>query len=177
MKRIAFVLLFSIVVLSSWTGADIEKSEEANAKIKAIYIYNFTKYIEWPSRYREGNFVVGVLGNNTPLINELTKMAASKMVGTQKFEIKRITSTAESANCHLVYIPSDNSSQLTDVVGKLQGKSALIVTDKTGMANRGAGINFFIDGNKQKIELNRSNIEKYQLKVAATLVEMSVQVK
>lgn len=154
-----------------------DQSEEANAKIKTIYIYNFTKYIEWPASYKEGNFVVGVLGSSPPLVNELNKMAVSKTVGTQKFEIKAVSTAAECANCHIVYILSDNSSQLSDVLGKVKGKSALIVTDKSGLATKGSAINFFIDGNKQKIELNRSNIEKYKLKVASTLVEMSVQVK
>ncbi len=176
MKKLLFILV-SILLLSSWMVAPADQSEEANAKIKAIYIYNFTKYIEWPDTYKEGNFVVGVLGTSIPLVNELNKMASSKTVGTQKFEIKSVASAAECAKCHIVYILSDNSAQLPDVIGKVKGKSALIVTDKSGLATKGSGINFFVDGNKQKIELNRSNIEKYKLKVASTLVEMSVQVK
>ena len=154
-----------------------DQSEEANAHVKAIYIYNFTKYIEWPQNYKEGNFVVGVLGTSVPLINELNKMASSKTVGTQKFEIKSVSFVADAAKCHIIYILADNSSQLSDVIGKVKGKSALIVTDKVGLATKGSAINFIIDGNKQKIELNRSNVEKYKLKVASTLVEMSVQVK
>lgn len=177
MKKLLFIFV-SVLVLSSWMVAPpADQSEEANAKIKAIYIYNFTKYIEWPDGYKEGNFVVGVLGTSIPLVNELNKMAGSKTVGTQKFEIKSVASPAECAKCHIVYILSDNSGQLPDVLGKVKGKSALIVTDKSGLATKGSGINFFVDGNKQKIELNRSNIEKYKLKVASTLVEMSVQVK
>ena len=39
-----------------------DQAEEANAKIKAIYIYNFTKYIEWPDSYKEGSFVIGFIG-------------------------------------------------------------------------------------------------------------------
>lgn len=176
MKKLLFIFV-SISLLSSWIVVPPDQSEEANAKIKAIYIYNFTKYIEWPDTYKEENFVVGVLGTSIPLVNELNKMASSKTVGTQKFEIRSVTSPAECAKCHIVYILPDNSGQLSDVLGKVKGKSALIVTDKSGLATKGAAINFFIDGNKQKIELNRSNIEKYKLKVASTLVEMSVQVK
>ncbi|MGZ4035604.1 MAG: YfiR family protein [Bacteroidia bacterium] len=176
MKKILFILV-SVLLLSSWMVVMPDQSEEANAHVKAIYIYNFTKYIEWPENYKEGNFVVGVLGTNAPLINELNKMAQSKTVGTQKFEIKNVTSLADVAKCHIIYILTDNSSQLSDVIGKVKGKSALIVTDKIGLATKGAAINFIIDGNKQKIELNRSNLEKYKLKVASTLVEMSVQVK
>lgn len=176
MKKI-LVILLSCCFLSSWVVVAPDQSEEANAKIKAIYIYNFTKYIEWPETYKQGNFVVGVYGNNISLMNELNKMAASKTVGNQKLEIKNITTAADASSCHIVFILSDNSTQLGDVVGKVKGKSALIVTDKAGLAAKGSGINFVVVDNKQKIELNRSNIEKYKLKVASTLVDMALQVK
>jgi hypothetical protein len=176
MKKLLVILLsFSLVTI--WLSMRPDQSEEANAKIKAIYIYNFTKYIEWPETYKQGNFVVGVLGTSAPLISELNKMAAAKTVGSQKFEIKNISSAADASNCHIVYILSDNSSQLGDVLSKVKGKSALVVTDKAGMAAKGSAINFVVVDNKQKIELNKSNIEKYKLKVASTLVEMALQVK
>jgi YfiR/HmsC-like len=177
MKKLLFIFISILLLSSSWVVVLPDQSEEANAHVKAIYIYNFTKYIEWPENYKGGNFVVGVLGTNVALMNELNKMATTKTVGVQKFEIKNIASVSEASKCHIVYILTDNSAQLSDVLGKVKDKSALIVTDKNGLAAKGAAINFVIEGNKQKIELNRTNLEKYKLKVASTLVEMSVQVK
>jgi hypothetical protein len=177
MKKLLFILLLPLILLTQSAAIKLDASEEAGAKIKAIYIYNFTKYIEWPTEYKDGNFVIGVYGTNMPLLNELNKMATSKMVGAQKMEIKNVSNSAEASQCHIIYILSDNSSQLADVVGKVKGKSTLIVTDKAGMTKQGAGINFSVVENKQKIELNRGNIEKYKLKVASTLVDMAVQVK
>lgn len=177
MKNKLFIILLLPILLLTQSAAAPDQSEEAGARIKAIYIYNFTKYIEWPADYKEGNFVIGVYGTNAPLLGELHKMAASKMVGSQKMEIRNLQSASEAAVCHIVYVLADNSAQLADVLTKVKGKSTLIVTDKAGMTKQGSGINFAIVENKQKIELNRANIEKYKLKVASTLVEMSVQVK
>jgi hypothetical protein len=177
MKKTLFILLLPLLLLTQGAAVKMDQAEEAGAKIKAIYIYNFTKYIEWPTEYKDGNFVIGVYGTNIPLLNELGKMATSKMVGAQKMEIKNVSSAAEASQCHIIYILNDNSSQLADVIGKVKGKSILIVTDKSGMAKLGAGISFSVVDNKQKIELNRSNIERYKLKVASTLVDMAVQIK
>lgn len=177
MKKLLLIFLLPFVLLTQSAAIRMDQAEEAGARIKAIYIYNFTKYIEWPENYKEGNFVIGVYGVNAPLTNELTKMAASKTVGSQRLEIRSISSPVDAAQCHIIYILSDNSSELGDVIAKLKGKSTLIVTDKAGMIRQGAGINFAIVENKQKIELNKANIEKYKLKVASTLVDMSVQVK
>ena len=151
-----------------------DQSEEATAKIKAIYIYNFTKYIEWPESYKEGNFVIGFLGSNSALLSKLSEIATKK-VGNQSIEIRNITKV-DDTKFNIIYILTDNSTQLSEVLSKVKGKSTLIVTDKPGLAKQGAGINFVIVENKQKIELNKVNIEKYKLKVASTLVDMALPV-
>lgn len=153
-----------------------DASEEANAKIKAIYIYNFTKYIEWPETYKDGNFVIGFLGSSSALLNELSKMSETKKVGSQSIQIKNITSIDNGDKFNIIYILTDNSTQLSEVLNKVKGKSTLIVTDKPGLAKQGSGINFVIVENKQKIELNKTNIEKYKLKIASTLVNMALPV-
>jgi len=152
-----------------------DQSEEATAKIKAIYIYNFTKYIEWPEKYKEGNFVIGFLGSNSALLSKLSEIATKK-VGSQNIEIRNITNVENADRFNIIYILSDNSAQLSEVLSKVKGKSTLIVTDKPGLAKQGAGINFVVVENKQKIELNKVNIEKYKLKVASTLVDMALPV-
>lgn len=176
MKKLLFIL-FSFVLLTSATVVMPGDSEEANARIKSIYIYNFTKYIEWPENYKDGTFVIGFLGNNSALFTELTKMAQSKKVGNQAIEIRNISSIDDNTQFNILFILSDNSGQLTEVITKTKGKSTLIVTEKPGLAEKGSAINFIVEDNKQKIELNKANIEKYKLKVASTLVSMSKEVK
>ncbi len=151
-------------------------SEEANARIKSIYIYNFTKYIEWPENYREGNFVIGFIGNNSAILNELSKMSSTKKVGNQNIEIRNISSVDDNTKFNIIFILSDNSSQLSEVISKIKGKSTLLVTEKDGLAKQGSGINFVVIDNKQKIELNKTNIEKYKLKIASTLEAMAQKV-
>jgi len=177
MKKLLLIFLLPLLVLVQGAAVPVDQSEEASARIKAIYIYNFTKYIEWPDNYKEGNFVIGVIGSNAALMGELNHMAASKTVGSQKLEIRSVTNPTEAAQCHIIYILTDNSATLADVISKVKNHSTLIITDKPGMAKQGAGINFAVVENKQKIELNKANIEKYKLKIASTLVDMSVQVK
>lgn len=175
MKKIIIIFL-SLALFTSWADDDIERSERANARIKTIYIYNFTKYIEWPKSYKDGKFVIGVLGSNAYLYDELTKMAISKTAGSQKIEVKSLSSAQAASQCHIVYVLNTNSDKLKDIVSVAKGKSILIVTDKPGMAKMGSGINFVVQENKQKIELNKVNIEKYNLKIASALADMAITV-
>ncbi len=152
------------------------QKDDTNARIKAVYLYNFTRYFEWPANMREGNFVICVMGTNPGLSSELTKMAQQKMVGKQKIEIKNITSLSDAGKCNILYLLGDNSSQVKDAMSMFKGKGTLVVTDKNGMAKAGAVINFVVHENKQAFELNTASAQKSGLKVSTNLKDLAKNV-
>ena len=170
---IKHLFIISFVSMLALAGSG---NYDTNAKIKAVYIYNFTKYIEWPQEYRKETFVIGVLGD-TPLTEELTKMAASKKVLGQSILVKKYNSSNDINKCHILYISSGSSTPFSSVVGKIKDFSTLLVTDTPGMASKGSAINFVIMQNRQKFELNESNAAKYKLKVSNSLEALAILVK
>ena len=178
MKRAAFILIAYLCTSADWVRMPVvQEPNSGNSKIKATFIYNFTKYIAWPDKYKEGNFVIGVLGT-TSFYNDLTSLLSTKTVGAQKFEIKSYTSIdAVTGNCHILFIPAENSAVLPEVLKKMKGKSTLIITEKSGLAKQGSAINFVVDNNKQRFEMNKTNIEKYSLKVSTTLTALAIAVE
>ncbi len=170
-KTLTILLLFAFV-----SGGFVKDSNDTNAKVKSIFLYNFTKYIEWPSNYKKGNFVIGLLGASSSLAAELDKMATSKSVGNQKFAIKSYSSVSGMDVCHILFISPECTIPFNEITGKLKGKATLIVTEKPGLAQKGAAINFVVIDNKQKFELNKSNAEKYSLKVANSLTQLAIVV-
>ena len=178
MRKFVAILVTLLCISADYVRMPIvQDPNSANSKIKATFIYNFTKYIDWPDKYKEGNFVIGVIGANA-FYNELTGLLQKKTVGNQKFEIKSFTSEdAVSGFCHIIFIPAENSSMLPEVLKKTKGKSTLIVTEKSGLAKQGSAINFIIENNKQRFELNKNNVEKYNLKISSTLSALAIAVE
>jgi hypothetical protein len=168
MKR-AVCSLF-ILVFASWFLAYSQ-----NEKFKALFMYNFTKYIEWPASHRQGDFVIGVLGNS-PLTKELETIAGKQKVGSQNIVVKTYGTVDEIGYCNVLYIPPSKSSQISFVVNKLADKSTLLITDKEGLALQGAGINYIMDGDKLKYEVNKNNIEKKGLTVSNALLTLGIVV-
>jgi hypothetical protein len=152
------------------------QKDDTNAHIKAVYIYNFTRYFEWPSNMREGNFIICTVGTNTGITNELNKLAAQKMVGNQKIEIKSATTISDAGKANMIFLLGENSSLLKDAMNQYKGKGTLVITEKTGMAKAGSVINFIIQENKQKFELNTASAQKTGLKVSSNLKDLAVQV-
>ena len=149
---------------------------DTNSKMKAIFIMNFTKLIEWPKSYREGNFVVGVVGES-PLYLELSKMAKTKRIANQTLQIKKFTTANDVSDCHILYVSKSKSQDISSVLKKVKTHSTLIITEKEGLADKGSGINFIVKNNRQKFELNKNNVEKYKLKVSSNLEALAFSVK
>jgi hypothetical protein len=77
----------------------------------------------------------------------------------------------------MIFIPADFAGSTSEVISKAKSKGTLIVTDKPGMAKQGAAINFVSVDNKQKFELNKNNVERSNLKVSSSLVNLAIVVE
>ncbi|MCC7332532.1 MAG: YfiR family protein [Flavobacteriales bacterium] len=173
MKKILSILICFFILNSSFR---INTTIDTNAKIKSVFIYNFTKYIEWPQAYKEGNFIIGFIGESS-LYSELLKMAETKKVGNQTLDVIRFQNSTTISKCHVIYVCKDKSDELSTVLKKVKSNSTLVITEENGLADKGSGINFIIKENKQKFELNKGNVEKYKLKVSSNLESLAFTVK
>lgn len=142
-------------------------------KFHSVFIYNFTKYIQWPSAYQSGDFVIAVLGNSQVTEN-LEKMAAVKTVGSQKIIVKKVNSIAEAGKCHILFLPDSKSGNLDDVLAHFGSRPTLIITERAGLAKKGSGINFILQGGKWKFELNKPAIESNNMRVSSELAKLAI---
>lgn len=171
MKWTKISALFLLMALVSAPG--ILKAQQY--QYHKIYIYNFTKYIQWPANKQSGDFVIGVYGKSQ-MQNELNEMAATRSVGGQKIIVKEINAPSDALGCHVLFIPQGKSEVLDDVQSKLAGSATLVITEKPGMAKQGSAINFVIVGGKLKYELNKASIDKAGLKVMPDLIKLAILV-
>jgi hypothetical protein len=167
-KQIMPILLFSILsVLLIWPH--IAKSQDY--RFHSLFIYNFTKYIEWPENKKSGDFVIGVLGKSD-ITENLVRMAEMKTVGEQKIQVSVVNDIAAISDCHILFLPQSESNKLDDVLDQANKGSVLVVSERNGLGKRGSAINFIIESGKWRFELNLSAFEKSNLKVSGELVKL-----
>ena len=167
--------LVLIVVITSSFG--FVQNFDTNAKIKAVFIFNFTRFFEWPTAKKTGNFIIHVVGKNEALMKELTKMAESKTVGNQKMEIINTPEFDPKSKPHMLFLLPDVSKSLADATSKLKGKGALIIAENAGAAKSGAAINFVIIESKQKFEYNKNSAVKAGLKTSEDFKALAITVE
>lgn len=149
---------------------------DTNAKYKTIFVYNFTKYIKWPSDYKNGAFKIGVFGE-TNLYSELEKMAKTKKVGNQPIEVLKFSDVSDIEKCHILYVSPKKTDQVGTILKKISKTSTLLVTESPGMIDKGAIINFVVENNKLNFELNKKAASKYKLQISTNLEALAVLVK
>lgn len=165
-----FMIIAAVGLTFSFTHVNAQKE-----KFQSIFIYNFSKYVKWPDNMNSGKFVIGVIGSPA-MQSELKAMAATKNVNGLPIEVRQFNSVAEVKDCHILYLASTESGKLDQIVSQTNGKSILIVTDKPGLAEKGASINFVEVDGKIKFELSQQNAEQRGLKVAGSLSSLAILV-
>jgi hypothetical protein len=177
-KKTGFIfkifLSATFLALSSFT-LPLLQDTDTNAKLKATYIRTFIRNIDWPESYKDGDFVIGVLGNSN-ITQKLNEMAASQKADNQQFSIVKFDNVSAISKCHILIIPTEASADLPQVQNKLKNSSTLIVTDKPGLVRQGSGINFIIQNYKIEFELNKTIIEKQNLKLSTQFPKFAVAV-
>jgi hypothetical protein len=168
------VLLLYVLLFLGIPG--VKGQQNIDYSVYANIIYRITKYINWPPEKKEGNFVIGIVGDS-PLYNEIQSFTTNKTVGNQKIIIKTFSSSASSYDCHILFISEDRSRSLKKIVAATIDSPVLIISEAEGLAQQGSCINFIIEDDHLKLEINKNNIENRNLSVASEFLGLGKIVK
>lgn len=169
------LMLFPLVLLMflSMKGQAQQTDDYA---IQANIIYRFTKYIDWPEFKKNGDFVIGLVGDS-PLAEALESFLVNRTAGSRKIIIKRFSTSSDVFNCHILFISEQKSGSLKKIALQTAGNPVLIVTEADGLAQKGACINFTIVNDHLRLEINKNNIEQRDLSIASELLQLGKVVK
>lgn len=138
----------------------------ADYKMQTLYIFNFTKYVEWPA----GNKVIkiGVVGNESAE-QDLAKMAKAKSGGASEISVINTKNESDLGSCQIIFIPSNNTQLADKLIERFSTQPILIVTEDEDLTKKGATISFKIVGGKLRFQLNEESVKSKGLKVSSAL--------
>ncbi len=165
MKKFIYLM---VLVLGAAQGLSAQNS----ARYQALFVYNFTRYIQWPFNNSQ-EFVIGVLGKSA-IYGELQSIASQKKIGSSTIAVKQFSNAAEIGKCQILFVSSEASSQVAQLAAQFQSKNTLIITERSGLSKKGASICFALEDGKQKFEISKANVEKTGLMVNNQLLDMGI---
>lgn len=170
-RIVALCLAFAVCLVVANGAAADDKADQ----IKTAFLYNFTKFIEWPNA--GGSFVVGVVGDDA-FGKAVAAALNGKAAGSGTITVQQLPAGASAddiAKCHMAYIGSSEAGRAGDLAGALKGKPVLTVSDIAGFADKGGGIGF-VTTDTVGLEINKKTIEGGGMKVNAKLLQLAKKV-
>ncbi|MEO5584810.1 MAG: YfiR family protein [Flavobacteriales bacterium] len=174
--RIASVLLLLLAPVLFGGVIQREPDKDTTAIIQASYIYNIAKLVEWREpAMRKGPFVIGVLGSGN-LYQELVKKYATRSIGKQPIEVRKLPETQEVDRCHILFVPEEDRALLPGIMKQANARSTLVITDFPDALSSGAVVNFITAKNTLKYEISLVNADKQNIDVGLTLKQLADRV-
>ena len=152
-----------------------QKDEGAEYPVKLAFLYNFTKFVEWPpDSYREPGapLLICIVGHD-PFSETLESELRTRNVGGHPVGLRTFKPTDNLSVCQIVFVPATEKDQADRIVRGLKGSRTLTVGETEGFAVLGGIINLTVEGNKVHFEVNRLAAERAGLKISSTLLSIA----
>jgi hypothetical protein len=146
--------------------------------VKAAYLYNFGRFVEWPrvATAKGGPFTVCVLGQD-PFGPTLDATMAGETIAGRNVVTKRISTPEESVNCQILFLSAAEAGRLNKIVEGLDKVAVLTVSDMPQFAQRGGMIQFVLEGNRVRFEVNLIATQHAGLTLSSDLLRVATAVR
>lgn len=147
--------------------------------VKAVFMYNFTRFIDWPEEAFAGPsspFIIGIVGEDR-MGAVLLETVAGEKVGNHPIRVQPVQSAAELKECHLLYINVTDFKQLTQTLALIGQRPVLTVGEAPTFTRQGGMIRFLTRNNKIRLEISPGALRAAQLGISSKLLQVADIVK
>jgi hypothetical protein len=166
----------ALVILSASARAAAADEYQADEyRVKAAFLYNFAKFVEWPPqvfRSPSDPIVIGVLGKN-PFGDALSGAVAGKTLGGRAFQIREIADAQQAAGCQIVFVSASERKHLAPLFARIGNSAILTVGETDNFAAEGGIINFKIEAGSVRLQINVEAARKQQLHISVKLLSLA----
>ena len=179
-KAVKIILLLSAMVGLAAGTVSAQKAP-SEYEVKAAFLYNFIKFVEWPTNAfpaKDSPIVIGVLGSDPFLdssssANYLEQAIAGKSIEERKVIVRHLERTANLKDCQLLFVSASEKSHLKEILDGLRGDPVLTVSETDNFCEQGGIINFIKQSGKVRFEINPGVAEQGQLKISSRLLNVA----
>ncbi|MFP5429983.1 MAG: YfiR family protein [Gammaproteobacteria bacterium] len=145
----------------------------AETDVKAAFIYNFTKFVEWPvSALPAGTPLQLCLLGRDNVSTRLHRLQGREAQG-RPLQVRALDSLAETAGCHLLYVAGDAADQPTRLLKQLDNAPVLTVSDHQGFATHGGMIELFVESSRVQFSINLVPAQAAGLQINARMLQLA----
>ena len=156
-----------------------QQQKPTEYQVKATYLYNFGRFVKWPGSTPTGkadSFSVCVLGRD-PFGSILDSTLAGEALDGKPVVLRRISKPQDGVDCRILFISSAEEKHLKGILTALDESGVLTVSDMPDFTRRGGMIQFVLEGDRVRFEINLTSAESARLVLSSELLKVAASVK
>ncbi len=159
-----------LVLLCLFTCVGMASADDGTlkSKVKAAYLYNFTRFVDWPSLPAD-TITICIVGSES--VGGMLNQLSNRQVKGRPLQIKQ-GQLADISRCQILFI-GQSAGNMTDLLNRTRGNNILTVSDTEDFARQGGVIGFYDEAGKVKLEINSKTAGAANLKISAKLMEIA----
>jgi hypothetical protein len=175
-KRLLGSFFLCIAMLLSKDGDQRVLAQSINEyQVKAAYLYNFAKFIEWPPEAfanDQSPLFLCIVGED-PFGQPLDGIAQGKLINGHALVVRRTTNLDDLKTCQIVFIGSGDKKRLSELLRRLKGSSALAVGENRDFTGMGGSIQFFLEKDRIRFSINIDALQRAHLTASSKLLALA----
>jgi YfiR/HmsC-like len=182
MARRFTILILAVSLSLGWIGETAaqvsDASDSSEYLIKAGFIYNFAKFVEWPSTAfadADAPIVIGVIGVD-PFGSLIDRIVEDKKIGSHGFVVKRFRwgkDLKDLKDCKILFVSPSEKGHMDEILQMVKGLPILTVGETPGFAERGGMIRFTLEDNRVRFEVNVEAARQVNLNISSRLLTLA----
>ena len=172
LKFIGAVILF---LTSGTHHLKAQTAPQSEDKVKAVFLYNFTRFIDWPSSAFASNeqpFKIGIMGED-PFGIYLEEAIRNEKYSGRPIIIEKFENAKDIKDCHMIFINTKNQKEIKNILNNLENKTVLTIAEHPEFVKWGGMIRLYSDDRKIRIQINDAAARLVKIKVSAKLLNIA----
>jgi len=178
-KRIPrWTAILTAFAIAAHPAISLGAPTEFEYKVKAAFLYNFAKFVEWPTSAfdsEEAPFVFCIVGED-PFGGNLEATVKGRTASGRRIVVRRGPSVEALGRCHLVFIGATEDDQVARELHEVSGQPVLTVGESTAFAKAGGMIRLFVEEKRIRFDINERAAREAGLRISSQLLKLARRV-
>jgi hypothetical protein len=158
--------------------AHAEEGSVSAAALKAAFLYNFGKLVDWPSNAMGADGPLVICTNDVAVADSLQQLLKAHESGGRGIDVRRVSvDSVQVRGCHVLYVRDLNAVRAVQLVDTLSGAAVLTVSDFGRFAGLGGVVQFVEDGGRLRFAVNIDSMRRHRLQLSSRLLALASIVK
>jgi len=140
-------------------------------QVKAAFLFNFAKFVAWPSAGRP--LAICVVGN-AALTAAASEIVNGRQVAGRAIAARSLAASAAADGCDLVYLGDLSPDDASAFLAKVQGP-VLTVGATARFLRDGGMVRIYLEANRMRFQVNQRQTTAMGLKISSQLLSLASQ--